>query len=316
MGDIRRIQSRLRRQSFDVMVVHTSHEWHALFRDVPMLAATRGMWPATVVQLHGSHPERLVGDGWSLYRALSDRLIGMCDAVFLLSNEERRQWEQARPKSRFYLVDNPFVGELPANEAGSGRSWPKPDGTPVLLFAGRLIREKGIFDLLEATAILNQQVPCHLVVAGDGPEAQLVRERVADLRLTGCVQVAGYLTGNELAAAYHTATLFVLPTYWAEGFPTVVSEAMDAGLPIVTTRMRGVADHLVEGVNALFVPAHDPQAQATTLARLLSDPVLRANMAQANREKVREFAPEVVGRHYLKVLEQVVATRRAERGKP
>jgi glycosyltransferase involved in cell wall biosynthesis len=70
--------------------------------------------------------------------------------------------------------------------------------------------------------------------------------------------------------------------------------------------MRGVADHLQEGVNALFVPPRDPTVLADTLVRLLANPVLRAQMSRTNREKVKDFAPEKVGRHYLDVLEQVV----------
>jgi glycosyltransferase involved in cell wall biosynthesis len=141
-------------------------------------------------------------------------------------------------------------------------------------------------------------------VVGDGPHESLARDHAAALGLGARVTFTGYLEGAELAAAYRAATVFALPTTWPEGFPTVITEAMGAGLPIVTTRRRGMADHLGDGVNALFVPAGDARALATAVERLLADPGLRARMARANREKVREFLPDVVGPRYLDALRE------------
>src|SRR5581483_7773435 len=112
---------------------------------------------------------------------------------------------------------------------------------------------------------------------------------------------------EELAVSYRDADVFVLPTYHPEGFPTAISEAMSAGLPVVTSNVRGNADHLIEGRNALFVPPRDPDALAEALERVLSDPRLRERMARANREKVKEFAPERVARGYVDVLEELLS---------
>ena len=86
----------------------------------------------------------------------------------------------------------------------------------------------------------------------------------------------------------------------------VLLEAISAGLPIVTTPIRGALDHLKEGVNTLFVPPHDPSVLAQTLSKLLNDPDLRARMREANLEKVKEFAPDVVARSYYLALEQII----------
>lgn len=306
LGDLFRTRSTLWHQRFDVMVIHTSHEWPALLRDVPLLLSTGRTRPVTVLQFHGSRPDLLLGKGRLLYKFLSGRLIDMCDAVLLLSSEERQHWERLYPARRFYLVSNPFVAELQAWIPPASNLWPVAEDIPVLLFVGRLIREKGIFDLLDAMVLLAERTRCHLLVAGDGVQAQLVRDRVEELGLAERVTIAGYLKGEDLAAAYACATVFVLPTYWPEGFPTVISEAMSMGLPIVTTYIRGVIDHLQEGVNALFVPPRDPVQLAETLLRLLADAGLRRQMSQANQEKVKEFAPQVVGKHYFGVLEEVV----------
>jgi glycosyltransferase involved in cell wall biosynthesis len=115
----------------------------------------------------------------------------------------------------------------------------------------------------------------------------------------------GHLSGSELSHEYRVATIFVLPS-WSEGFPTVLAEAMDAGLPIVTTRIHGAADHLIAGENALFVERRDVNGLASALIMLLEDRDLRARMASANRERIRIFEPRVVAAEYLHVLRSFV----------
>jgi glycosyltransferase involved in cell wall biosynthesis len=142
-------------------------------------------------------------------------------------------------------------------------------------------------------------------VVGDGPLASEVLAEVRTLGIEDRVVMLGYLQGPAMEATYAAATVFVLPTWWIEGFPTVIAEAMHAGLPIVTTAMRGMADHLEHETNALFVPPRDPMALAGALLRLLTDHRLRTTMGAANREALGRFSPAIVGREYLAVLQSV-----------
>ena len=71
-------------------------------------------------------------------------------------------------------------------------------------------------------------------------------------------------------------------------------------------RTRGIADHLEDGVNGVFVPPRDPRALAAAIANVLEDGDLRERMGHANLERVREFAPDRVGRQYLGALEAIV----------
>jgi glycosyltransferase involved in cell wall biosynthesis len=304
--DVICIRRTLRENAVDVLVVKTAHDWRTLLRDVSLLLGTRRLCPTIVLQFHGSFSDRLVSPGHVLFKAASAWLIRSVDAALLLSSEELSQWREFYPAGKFHLVANPYLAIDDSRHGTSTLRWALPQDRPVLLFAGKLMRAKGIFDLLSAMPLILERTACHLFVAGDGPQAGQVQEYVAELGLTDHVTLAGYLQGRQLAAAYATARILVLPTYWAEGFPTVITEAMDAGLPIVTTRIRGAADHLEEGVNALFVPPRDPAAIANAVERLLSDPALCALMAHANQEKVKDFAPEKVAREYLSILEEIV----------
>jgi len=310
-GDLVHIRKHLARRAFDVLFISTAHNWPGLARDLPLVLLTRDLCPRRVVQFHGSSSERLLVAGGRLFKCFSRLLVSSCDAVLVLSEQERAEWKAFYPSGRFEVVANPFVPQ--SGDASGGDEGPpgevrpqQPAGTR-LLFVGRLMPEKGVFDVLEALALPSAASACHLRIAGSGPAAEAVRRRVSQLDLGARVTLCGYLGPAGLARAYAEADIFVLPTYYAEGFPTVILEAMYAGLPIVTTPVRGAADRLKDGENALFVPAHRPDLLATALQRLAGDHDLRARMGRENRRKVEEFAPDRVSPRYLEILRSVAA---------
>lgn len=309
IDDIRRIKRRLARARPDLMLVHTSHDWKTLVRDVLLLFATRRRRIQTVLQLHGSQPETLLQSGNTLFKLVSGWVVRLSDAVLVLSSEEREKWKRFHPAGRFYVVTNPFVGPAPdQSNPGHEPRWRRSvaPGVPIILFVGRLMKEKGVFDLLDAFAQLKGATQAHLLVVGDGDAREELQHHIRRLDLTERVTPTGYLEADELQATYDAATIFVLPTWWFEGFPTVIAEAMHAGLPIVTTPIRGTVDHLQGGVNALFVPPHNPAAVAEAVLRLLHDRPLAQRMSAANRNAITKFAPAVVATGYQHVLNDVL----------
>jgi len=233
----------------------------------------------------------------------------LCDHLFVMSLQEQSELRAFAPWRPSAVVKYPVTVDDRDGPGQEDPSWRLPPGVPILLFVGRLIAPKGIYDLLGAMPRLLQRSPCHLMVAGAGEDGR-VRRLIAELGIGDSVTLVGYLEGPALSAAYRAASVFVLPTYWVEGFPLVVLEALFFGLPIVTTRIRGMADHLSEGVHALFVRSHSAADLADALARLLSDPDLRSSMSGANKELVRNFAPDEIGRVYVAALEGIGPTRR------
>jgi glycosyltransferase involved in cell wall biosynthesis len=306
--DVLRVRRRLRAQKFDVMLVATTHNWPALLRDIPLLALTRGRCRARVLHFHGSNVDMLLGSGRWLLKAFSRWLVRQCDAILVLSREEQSQWTAFSSQTRFEVVINPFVPPDHTPSA-SGRG---PDDPPVILFVGRLVPDKGVFDLLDALRLVARDRRCTLRIVGEGSHRQELSQRVDDLELGDVVTLMGYVEGDPLAELYASSDVFVLPSY-REGFPTVITEAMSYGLPVVTTSIRGAMDQLVEGENALFVPPRHPADLADALKRLLDDPALRARMGEQNREKVKEYAPDLVVPRYVDIMRSVVEGELARR---
>jgi glycosyltransferase involved in cell wall biosynthesis len=305
--DVVATRAQLQAQHFDVMVVRTSHGWATLARDIPLMLATRAHVDAIALQFHGSRTDWLTTSGHTAFKALTQLVLRFPDMGLLLSHEEAHHFAQLFPRLACSVVVNAFVPRWELH-GGAPNAHENDTNQPLrLLFVGRVIVEKGILDAVRALAIVLRTRECSLQVAGDGPALDELKSLVTDLGLEGKVTLHGYADAQALARLYDSASALVFPTYWKEGFPTVLAEAMYAGVPIVTTQVRGAADYLEEGVNALFVPARDPQAVADAVLRLADDGVLRTQMTNANRVAVRQFSPAQAGRLYLRALRRAIA---------
>lgn len=310
--DLLRVRRAIRAHRPDVLLVQTAHDWMCVSRDLAVALVARKDRRCIMLEFHGSQTDRLNQRGDLLFKLATFVLLRLVDGVLLLSTEEVRSLQLFAPSGRFYHVTNPFDASLtaypPAPAALSARE-------PRVLFVARLLPEKGVFDALEAIAVLNERGRrCALLIAGDGPAAAELRQRIADAGLSEQVTLSGHLTKERLLEVYRESDIFVLPTYHPEGFPTSIAEAMSAGLPIITTEIRGAADHLSEGTNALFVAPRDPAAIADAIMRLVDDDELRGRIGRANVEKVQEFAPDRVAGDYVRAMNEVLAAA-SERGR-
>ena len=279
--------------------MNTTHDLRALTRDLLLVYSLPRRVP-WVLLYHGSKPQWLDTPGRTRFTRATRLLVRRARAVLVLSSEEVRQWTALFPRTRFAMVSNPFS---PA--PGSGPHRGEPGSGVRVLFSGRLMPEKGLYDLLEAMALLVVAGGVHAADRRRGcdrgrPPSARRGPRAARPR------VLPRLPGPEgMEAVYARADMLVLPSYNGEGFPTVLPEAMSHGLPVVTTPIRGAADHLVERENVLFVAPHSPREIAEAIVTLARDEPLRRTLGENNLSKVRDFAPERAVQDYLAVFEQV-----------
>jgi len=166
------------------------------------------------------------------------------------------------------------------------------NGRKVILFAGRLREAKGMFQMLDALAQLVRTVPeAVLLVLSPLDVQQQVKEPLYQPLLKSHVKAGGWLSGDELAAAYGLADVVAVPSVYLDPFPTVNLEAMAAGKPVITTCYGGSKEAVVDGVTGYVVNPFDTAAFAEQLAQLLTDDGLRERMGTAARQHVMETFP-------------------------
>lgn len=200
------------------------------------------------------------------------------------------------------------LGITPAHAPGFTRpGLGLPENVPLFVSVGRLIPRKGYGELLTVW----REVPdAHLAIVGDGPLANKLKQLTTEYGLADRVTLMGYLTEEKKQQVLQAADAYVSAS-WHEGFGLVFLEAMEAGLPIVTTNRGGQSDFLIDGQNALLVPVGDEQKLQAAIRRLLSDRELQQRLGDNNREKVKDFYLEKTTQRFEDVL---LAAKKPEAG--
>jgi glycosyltransferase involved in cell wall biosynthesis len=214
-----------------------------------------------------------------LMRAAYRWVFGGADVIHL---SERLYSDVAPvvPPERFHVVANGVdVAEVGASD--------RPKRVPTVLFLSNLYESKGPLDLLEASrCVLARGIEHNLVYAGAGAEAKVV-ERI---RAAGPpVSWVGPVHGDRKAALLAEADVFAFPSwYHFECQPLVVIEAMASGKAIIASDEAAIPDLISDGENGLIARGRAVGQIADALARLLSDPELRAALGEAARSRYRQ----------------------------
>jgi glycosyltransferase involved in cell wall biosynthesis len=294
---------RLRRH-FDVIFVPD-------LRGVGLAALLAGWWLPRPVVLQGGTPGAFSASHWNesartlpirppgfvveTAKRVLRRLQRRADLAVCITRQhaqEARDAGIAADRIRYipHGVDmTVFAPPTPDERRAIRRTLGWPDANPIVVFLGRLSREKGVLDLLEAwrhvaipgarLALVGPDGTGHSLDAGPAARALVAAHGLAD-----SVLFVGPTDAPE--AVLRAGDLLVQPSHY-EAFPLTVIEAMACGLPVVASFVGGLRDYLVQDENALVCDPQDAPGLAAALTRVLSDPALRGRLGRAGLETVR-----------------------------
>lgn len=176
-----------------------------------------------------------------------------------------------------------------------------------LVYAGQIVRGKGVDVLLRALAQVREPFTC--TILGDGHHRSYCEALSRRLGLSDRVQFRGYVPQSELTGIYEEATMAVVSSVWPEPFGATGLEAMRCGLPVVAFDAGGIGDWLQDGVNGFLVPWMDCAQYARRIDTLLADKALARKLGGQGRR----IAAETFGfDDYLDGLEELFTRVAAE----
>jgi glycosyltransferase involved in cell wall biosynthesis len=166
---------------------------------------------------------------------------------------------------------------------------------PLVVAVGRLIAKKGFLVLIRACGLLTEREKwfrCEII--GEGPLENELREKIQQLELQDRVVLAGARPQHEIMERLAEANVFVLPSVidpegGMDNLPTVIMEAMAAGLPVISTAIGGIPEMVIEGETGFLVPPRDAVALADVIEKLICDPVLAEKMGRAGHERAQKL---------------------------
>lgn len=166
-----------------------------------------------------------------------------------------------------------------------------------ILFLSNMMKEKGVWDLVEACQILKEKgkiFHCHFVGKWSDITEKEFQLKIQQLNMENYISVYGAKYGSNKDEFFQKATVFVFPTYYNnECFPLVLLEAMEHGLPCISTQEGGISAIIEDGKTGYIVERNSPQVLAKKIETLMEQPTLCKTMGIASREKlVNEFTLE------------------------
>ena len=229
-------------------------------------------------------------------------------AVFFQNDEDRRLFVDRR------IVRNKQVRVLPGSGVDLERFTPAPlpAGPPVFLFIGRLLRDKGVVELVEAARSLKRELPLarfQLLGGLDGGNRTAIGQgEIASWAAEGVVEQLG--TTDDVRPFIAAATAVVLPSF-REGLPRSLLEAAAMARPLVASDVPGCRDVIEDGVNGYICAARDVASLSEAMRRLANLPRdEQLAMGEAGRRRVQErYSEAFVIRAYLDILAEVDAAK-------
>jgi glycosyltransferase involved in cell wall biosynthesis len=256
--------------------------------------------------------------GHRLVEFMKSRFLSLCGAFVVPGRSSLKYLtDLGIPDRRIFTAPNAVDIQLFASlaeEVSRGEFQVRPRHALPLryfLFVGRLVQAKGVFELVEAYAQLDDGIRAEvgLVFVGDGADRSELMRRAARIA-PGTIQFPGFVHREGLPEFYALADALIFPTH-SDTWGLVVNEAMASGLPVIVTSVAGCAADLVQdGWNGFVVPPGDPSQLTAAMARLAGDGGLRMEMGSRSRERVAAYSPAAWAEGLIKAVESVCARER------
>jgi len=269
--DYMRFVNVIRRDQVDIVHLNPSLDLKSIVRDGIFLLLGKVFKTKTIMFIHG-WDEELAEDIDRYGRWLYKKIFNLNSAVIVLAEEFKARLERWGFTAPIYrectVADDKEFEALDFDKITSARM--KSEKFSVL-FISRILKEKGIYETIEAVSILQPALPnLELIIAGDGAELEAARAFVSERQIPNVV-FAGYVKAEEKNKLFEKVQILCFPTYYGEGLPVVIIESMAFGLPIITRPVGGVADFFIDGQHGFLTTSRKPSDFAQMIKKLYRD---------------------------------------------
>lgn len=274
---------KLKSEHYDLIHINPSLEVKSFIRDGLFTFWAKRKKLPVIIFFHGWN-EKFYGEISGLLNFFFDKIYKEADAFLVLASEFKSKLRYKGIVQPIHLMTTTVDESLLKNFSINTKIKRFEKTGPIkLLFLSRIEKEKGAFETIDACRILIEQgYDLTLSIAGDGSANAEVENYIALNGLKSSISTLGYVRGEQKRKAFEEHDIYCFPTYYGEGMPTTVLEAMAFGMPVVTRPVGGIKDFFVNGKMGYLSQSTRPEEIAESLEKLLSDKDHICNIANHN----------------------------------
>ncbi len=267
---------------------------YAKKREIPVVSTYHTHFPSYLKYYNLHWFEKI---GWGILRWFYNQ----CDQTYVPSESIVEELKEHGIHNTMHLPHGIDTEKFhPSYRNDLLRASVNAEDIPILLFVGRLVKEKDLDDLIQVNRLLQERgVQFKQVFVGDGPMSDELKKALPDAHFTGT------LNGDLLSSWYASADIFVFPST-TETFGLVVQEAFSSGVPVIGVKSGGVRNLIKDGVNGYLVTPNVPEEFADQVQRLIESEQLRDNLGEMARKKVLERSWDNVNAQMLESYENLI----------
>lgn len=289
----------------DLLHHNSAFDGGTFARDGLLCLLGRVLRTPVFVKIHGSH--RASFEELPAFKRLMRFLVlKFSSGLGVLSDQERDEFVSKWPsvRDKIFVVKNIVRSDFLNKSVKSSER-------KMVFFASRFMREKGVFDLLNAVPEILRSIPdCQFTFVGDGPDVEPFLDAVRVADLSENVTYLSNRTYIELIAMYAEGGIFLFPTHFPEGMPMALIEAMAVGLLTISAPVRFIRNIPILAVHGLVLSADTKSYSSQiskTVIRVLNDRVLRNAIGQSSKDLIREYSREEVSEEFISLYARLLA---------
>jgi len=298
-----RIVDVVKHEGLDILHVHYAIPHASAAYMAQQILKTDGIYLPFVTTLHGTDIT-LVGKDES-FEPVITFAINQSDAVTAVSDSLKADtYKHFNVKREIEVIPN-FI-DLKRYAGCSTEGVLKafaPKGERLLLHTSNFRPVKRVEDVIEVFSKVRKEIPCKLLLAGDGPDRPKIEALCRNLETCDDIHFLGKIKNIE--EVYSVANLFLLPSE-TESFGLAALEAMASRVPVISSNTGGIPEINVDGVTGFLSNVGDTDEMAANALKLLKDEALLSQFKEAAFQKAKEFSQESVIPIYEKLYEQVL----------
>ena len=298
----------------DIIYFNSRVEFKAGIRDAITIFLVRTFYFKKVlfmIKSHGSELDIFGSNNYLIKKIVLPFLKKKVAGWLFLSSEEKNKVNQLN----FFLPEKVFVTKniVRTNQFKINPNFRSKHHIPtdhkILLFVGRIIKEKGIFEVINAFVKLNTDEKATLIIVGNGSALDAAKESIGQLKLNHKIIFTGFIPEQDVVEYYSNSDILVFPTIFPEGFPMALFNSVAAGLSIITTPTRAATDFLSEPANCLWVEPKNSESVLSALVTLLKTDELMRTMSINNILKGELFSQNQVVKELSATIDNIFQTK-------